>query len=271
MIGPRDLLVVGGLALDRFPDGSGAPGGSVVHAARALAFAGLRGATITVAGPEPQAEAALTELRALGPLLVQAAPWSISFTIDERPARRVVTYEAGARLPITAADVAATPARALLLAPIAGELDGADLGATSAVRVRVAALQGWLRGLVPGEPVRPRPLSVLPGELRDLTALIASDEDLGLEAAAGADALRAWAGAGPIIVVTAGRAGAALDLPDGSRVAIPVAAPVDQVPTVGAGDAFAALFAAALGRGDEAAAAARNAASGVSRWLASRA
>jgi len=277
MIARVDLLVVGGFSIDRFRDGSEAPGGSVIHAAHTLAMAGLRGATITTAGPEEVAVAGVERLRALGPLLVYDAPASIRFLIDERPSRRVITYESGARLPVSPADVARLPSRAALLAPIAGELDPGALVAASSVSVRVAALQGWLRVLVPGEPVRARPLVSLGAELRDalrgMTALVVSDEDLGGAVPGTGDAigaLRDWVGSGPVLVVTAGHAGASLDLSGGVRVAVPARLAVSGVSTLGAGDAFAALFAASLGGGIDPRAAAHTAAAGVSRWLAAR-
>ena len=273
-----DLVVVGGLAIDRFPDGSEAPGGSVLHAARALAMAGLRGATITVAGPESVATAGVKQLRSFGGLVVCEAPWSIRFSIDERPARRVMLYEAGARLTLSPANLASLPSRALLIAPIAGELDAVAVAATSAVGVRIAALQGWLRTLVPGEPVTARPLAGLGGTLADalraMAALVASDEDLAAgppDASRAMTALRDWAGGDPVLAVTAGEAGVLLDLPVGGRALVPAPIIVTGVSTVGAGDAFAALFAVGLGRGIDPVGAARQAAAGVSRWLTARA
>ncbi len=278
MIEGSDLLVIGGLSVDRFPDGSEAPGGSVLHAARALASAGFRGATMTVAGPEEVAVAGVSTLRSLGLLMLREAPGSIRFLIDERPSPRVVTYEAGARLPVSPADVARLPSRAVLIAPIASELDAAAVSATSAARVRVAVLQGWMRVLVPGEPVGARSLASLDPELTDalqtMTALVASEEDLAAVApdARGAiSAVRDWAGARPVLVVTRGQAGALLDLPGGGQAAVPATVAVSGVSTVGAGDAFAALFAAGLGRGTDPLAAAHEAAAGVSHWLAERA
>ncbi len=278
MIAAVDLLVIGGLSIDRFPDGSESPGGSVLHAARALAMAGIRGATITVAGPEDVAAAGVKKLRSCGPLLVRQAPWSIRFAIDERPLRRVVTYEAGASLPVSPAEVATFPTAAVLVAPIAGELDVDALSATSAVLVRVAALQGWLRVLVAGEPVTARSLTGLGDKLAnalgDMSALVASEEDL--EAVApnvgqAIGALRDWVGPGPVLVVTVGQAGALLDLPGGGRAEVPAPVHVSGVTTVGAGDAFAALFAVGLGRGMDPLLAAHAAAAAVSRWLVARA
>ncbi len=275
---PPDLLVIGGLAIDRFPDGSEAPGGSVVHAARALAMSGLRAAMITVAGPEDVAVAGVRKLRSFGELLVHGAPRSICFSIDERCLPRTIVYEAGAHLPITAAEVASLSAGSVLIAPIAGELDAAAVAATAGVNVRTAALQGWLRVLVPGKPVAGRSLGSLGDELtralRAMTALVASHEDLAAEAphASGALAvLRDWAGPGPVLIVTAGAAGVLLDVPGRGRVSVPAPRLVDEVPTVGAGDAFAALFAARIGRGLGPVVSAQKAAAGVSRWLALRA
>jgi sugar/nucleoside kinase (ribokinase family) len=275
MIDGSDLLVIGGLSVDRFPDGWERAGGSVVHAARALAMAGLHAATITVAGPEEAAAAGVRMLRSFGPLLLRGAPRSIRFLIDEGRPLRVVTYEGGAHLPISPADVARFPAPAVLIAPIAAELHAADVVATAAASVRVAALQGWMRVLVPGEPVGARPLTGLAPELidalRSVTALVASDEDLASvapEARGAVTALRYRLGPHPILLVTSGQSGALLDLPDGRSATVPASVAVSGVSTIGAGDAFAALFAVGLGRGIDPLVAARDAAAGVSRWLA---
>jgi sugar/nucleoside kinase (ribokinase family) len=146
------------------------------------------------------------------------------------------------------------------------------------VQVRVAALQGWLPVLVPGEPVTVRPLASLADELRDalrgMAALVASHEDLAAmagDASRAITALRNWAGPYPVLAVTAGEAGVLLDLPGGGRTSVPAPVVVTGVPTVGAGDALAALFAAALGLGTDPVVAAGSAAAGVSRWLALRA
>jgi sugar/nucleoside kinase (ribokinase family) len=99
MIAAPDLLVVGGLSIDRFPDGSTAPGGSVLHAARAVAATGGRVATIALAGPEPEAQEALAELADLGPCLVRRTSATIRFAIGERASSRCLVLEAaGGRL-----------------------------------------------------------------------------------------------------------------------------------------------------------------------------
>ena len=60
-----ELLVVGALTIDRFPDGSAAAGGSVLHATRAAARARASITVVTAAGPEPEAQSALSELKML--------------------------------------------------------------------------------------------------------------------------------------------------------------------------------------------------------------
>ncbi|MDP9468881.1 MAG: hypothetical protein M3P32_09130, partial [Chloroflexota bacterium] len=200
-----DLLIVGGLALDRLADGSVLAGGSVLHAARAVAASGRQVATITAAGPEPEAAAALTELTALGPSRAARFPSSIRYAIHEaRRGRRLLLEAAGGEVSISAAEVVTLDARAVLLAPIAGEVTARTVRACSMVPVRVAALQGWLRHLAPGEEARALPLAAL-GEglsaaLGQLDALVASVEDLAGVAPrprAQLAALRAHLGPGP--------------------------------------------------------------------------
>jgi sugar/nucleoside kinase (ribokinase family) len=163
---------------------------------------------------------------------------------------------------------------AVLLAPIAGELDAAALRAARGVPVRVAALQGWLRVLNPGVEVSPLEVQALAGdliaELSHFTALVASVEDLVAAAPSPdtqLDALRDRVGPGPALIITAGADGARLDLPGSGRLDVPVPRRLGDAPTVGAGDAFAALFSVALGRDVELTAAARAAAAGVVELL----
>jgi ribokinase len=275
MIAAPDLLVVGGLSIDRFPDGSTAPGGSVLHAARAVAATGGRVATIALAGIEPEAQEALAELADLGPCLVRRTRATIRFAIEERASGRSLVLEAaGGRLEVAADEIGRSGAAAVLLAPIAGELDAAALRAARGVPVRVAALQGWLRVLNPGVEVSPlelRALAVdLVAELSHFTALVASVEDLDVAASSPdtqLDALRDRVGAGPALIITDGANGARLDLPGSGRLDVSAPRRLDEARTVGAGDAFAGLLAVALGRGVDLPAAAKDAAAGVTRLL----
>ncbi len=269
-----DLLIVGALTVDRFPDGSLAPGGSVLHATRPAVDAGYRVGVVTVAGPEPPASAGLETLASLGALARQDATATLTFVHEETPDGRRLTVEVRAT-PLSAPPVAQPP-RAVLYAPVADELGSSLGGQRYPGAVRGAILQGWLRHLEVGAVVRPRPAASLAPELRaELGAcavLIASREDLladGHEPGDQLDALRAAVGPRPTLVVTDADHGAWVDR-DGGRTLVGVPRVVRDVPMVGAGDAYAALLLGAMGRGRSPEAAARDAAGGVSEMLAAR-
>jgi sugar/nucleoside kinase (ribokinase family) len=110
--------------------------------------------------------------------------------------------------------------------------------------------------------------------------LVVSREDLSASTESGSpraqlDALRAAFGPGPLLALTDGLAGAHLDLL-GSRMVVPATQVIRDVPTVGAGDAFAALLSVTLAHGPGpvdlagAANAARAAAAGVAAMLVRR-
>lgn len=249
-----DLVVVGGLSIDRFADGSTAPGGSVVHIPRAIASAGLRLGTLTATGPEPEALAALDELRRLA-VVVESTVGAATIRyrhLESATTRQLWLETAGSRLTVTDDASARLQAPATLFAPVAGEI-GTDLLVSLAAGRRGAILQGWLRTTSVGES-RPVPLSDLHRELVEALAgmalLTASREDLRSEAGEPSDlvrALRRLVGPGPILVVTDGPDGAWID--DGSpAVHVPVPRRVEGVSSVGAGDVFAAFALLALGQ-----------------------
>ena len=133
---------------------------------------------------------------------------------------------------------------AILVAPIADEVSTDDLTRLDAASTRGAILQGFLRSFAPDGEVRPRQLSALApelvAELSQFDLLVASREDLLGEAAEPPDqlaALRGCLGPGPELVVTDGVRGVWLE-----REHLPVPWRVDGVPSVGAGDVFAAFM-----------------------------
>lgn len=270
-----DLLVIGGLTIDRFADGSLAPGGSVLHATRAAAGAGLRVGVVTIAGDEPEASVGLAELAALGRVAREHAPASIWFAHDESTGVRRLTLEE----PGTALVPSGLPcfARAVLFAPVAGELGPGALALGSDASVRAAILQGWLRILAAGVVVEPLALKGLASDLTTalgtLDLLIASQEDLAataVETTSQLAAVRAAVGSGPIIVVTEGPEGAWLDAPEIGRRHVSAPYRVEGVPMVGAGDAFAAVMSAELGDGHGPVDAAVRAARAAAELLAAR-
>jgi sugar/nucleoside kinase (ribokinase family) len=244
---PLDLLVVGGLTVDRFADGSSAPGGSVLHIARAASPRGLRLGVITVAGPEPEARAGLDELRHLA----NRADWTdaeatLTFIHREDAAgRRLALERTGGRVRLEDLEVA-SHARTVLVAPLAGEVGTAEIARLEGDWPRGAILQGFLRGAAEDGAVRPLPLSALdPGLVKALSGfdiLVASREDLAGEASeprVQLAALRRRFGSKPDLVVTDGVHGVWTE-----REHLPVPRTVIGVSTVGAGDILAAFMTA---------------------------
>lgn len=265
-----ELLIVGGLTIDRFADGARAPGGSVLHAGVAAASESAGVTTLTVAGPEPEAETGLERLAALGRVHHRAAAATTTYRHEEAAGRRVLVYErAGGTLDAEALDGLSTPDVALL-APIADELPVDTLAAVRErlrPRLSVLLIQGWLRRLAPGAAVHPLSLGDVPDGLwrafGDSDAIVVSTEDLAetpTDPFGQAAQLRARLGPRPLLVVTLGERGYLLDDPAADRVAAMVPRRVvDGVPLVGAGDTFGAALAVHLGRGAAPAAAAESA------------
>lgn len=256
-----DLLLVGGLTIDRYGHGSRSPGGGVVHATRAAAGAGFSVGVVTVAGREPPALAGLDELRARGRLLrVQAAPATIAFRHDVADDRRQLVLERGGTAidTIPGGDLpAGMRVAGVLFAPVADEVGATLLGMRPVGAVRGAILQGWVRSLEPGLPVGAVPLTAIPRvvveRLGALDLLVASVEDLAAEGVAEPDQLvsrlRARFGARPALAVTDGPRGAWLDIAD-LRFHVPAPVVVDDLLATGAGDVFAATLLVRLARGD---------------------
>jgi sugar/nucleoside kinase (ribokinase family) len=254
------VLIVGGLTVDRFPDGRRAPGGSVLHAGLAAAAEGATITTLTVAGAEAEAVEGLARLDGLGRLVHQPAARTTTYRHDETGARRVLVYDAaGGTIDPAAVTDLAVPDVALL-APIADELPPS---AMVALRDRVSPpltvllIQGWLRRLVVGEPVHPLALDELDGELwqafAHADAIVVSTEDLAeapTDPFGQAADLRRRVGEHPVLIVTLGDRGWLLDDPASDRVAAAVPRRViEGVPMVGAGDTFGAALAVSLARG----------------------
>ncbi len=274
-------LIVGGLTIDRFGDGSVAPGGSVLHSGLAAVAAGAELTVLTVAGDEPAAAAGLERLAALGTLARQPAPATTTYRHEERGGVRVLVFEARTE-PIRddrlggldRPDVA-------LVAPIADEVPAplvARLRTDLAPGRMVLLVQGWLRRLVEGEEVTAMSLDTLTddqlGVLGDADVIVVSTEDL-VESPGDpfgqASALRSCAGRRPIIVVTLGAQGYLLDDPGVDRVVASVPRRVvTGVPAVGAGDTFGAALAVHLAHGAGATSAADRATDAVIAMLEAR-
>ena len=274
-------LIVGGLTVDRFTDGTVAPGGSVLHSGLAAVAQGASLTTLTVAGDEPAARRGLDRLRSLGALVCQSAAATTAYRHEEREGVRVLVFE-GRTTPIgpERLNEIGRPEVALV-APIADEVP-ASLVARLRTEVgpgrTVLLIQGWLRRLVVGEDATPLPLDALGADqvqaLAEADAIVVSTEDL-VESPgdpfAQAAALRDRAGPRPIVLVTLGLEGYLLDDPGLDRVLASVPRRiVTGVPAVGAGDTFGAALAVHLARGTEAPAAADLATDAVIAMLEAR-
>jgi sugar/nucleoside kinase (ribokinase family) len=251
---PLDLLVVGGLTIDRFPDGSSAPGGSVLHVARAAATRDLRVGVVTAGGREPEAKTGVEELRRVAAWVecVEAEATATFRHRESAAGRRLWLERTGRAVDLGAGASARSAVDAVLFAPVAGEITADTLATPDESWSRGAILQGWLRSSGEGE-VRALPLKELDPELvenlRGFDLLVASREDLLAETPDPPDQLRAVRlrfGRGPILVVTDGPGGvwidspASSDLAEGLHLAVPRR--VDGVPSVGSGDIFAAFM-----------------------------
>lgn len=276
-----EVLIVGGLTVDRFADGRRAPGGSVLHAGLAAVADGATITTLTVAGDEPEARAGLERLASLGTLVRQAAETTTTYRHDELAGRRVLVYET-ATDPIEERSLRGLPEGGVaLLAPIADELPPTVVEALRTrlrPRLTVMLIQGWLRRVELGAPVTRLALADVPAALwsamASADAIVVSTEDLAVapnDPFAQAGALRAHLGPRPILVITLGTEGCLVDDPaaDGPSVAVPRQV-VEGAPTVGAGDAFGAALAIRLSRGDDPARAAAAATERVIRMLDGR-
>jgi len=274
-------LIVGGLTVDRFVDGSVAAGGSVLHSGLAAVQAGSELTVLTVAGDEPAAATGLQRLATIGTLARQAAPATTTYRHEERDGVRVLIFEARTE-PIRADELTGLGRPDVaLVAPIADEVPAslvARLRDALAPSRTVLLVQGWLRRLVEGEEVTATPLDALTAAQRHALggadAIVVSTEDL-VEAPGDpfgqAAELRRRAGQRPVILVTLGAEGYLLDDPSMERVVASVPRRVvTGVPSVGAGDTFGAALAVHLARGIGAHAAADRATDAVIAMLESR-
>jgi sugar/nucleoside kinase (ribokinase family) len=275
------ILIVGALTIDEFADGRRAPGGSVMHAGLAAVADGADVTTLTVGGPEPEADEGRARLSSLGTLLAADAPATTTYGHGEVDGRRTLVLEAaGGRVPAEPGEGLSTR-DVVLFAPIADELTAAAVSTIcAATRPPVAAflIQGWLRQLEVGGLARPVRLEEVDLELwrtfgsGDL--VVVSIEDLAEapeDPFALAAALRERIGPRPVLVVTLGPEGYLLDDPGADRITATVPRRVVRgVPTVGAGDTFGVVMALRMADGEDPATAADAGTDAVISLLESR-
>ncbi len=275
------LLIVGGLTVDRFADGSSAPGGSVLHAGLAADAEGAEVRVLTIAGAEAEAQDGLRRLAALGTCISQSSPTSTIYRHREADGHRVLVFEAGSDAIDPQQVTQLGPVDAVLVAPIADELAPtsiAPLREASRAPLAVVLIQGWLRRLRIGTAVEPMRLPELRATawsaFNTADAVVVSTEDFVTDdhdPFQQIAAVRKALGPAPLLVLTLGADGYLLDDPAADRVIASVPRNVvDGVPAVGAGDTFGAALATHLSAGDAPADAAHAAAERVIAMLESR-
>jgi sugar/nucleoside kinase (ribokinase family) len=245
-----DYLAIGHVTLDRQPDGTALPGGTVLFAALQAARLGLRAGILTGGRPE-DLDAALAPYRAEAAIDLRPAPATTTFTnVGVGAARRQTVHGWAGPL---ALPPALPPARIVHLAPVARELDLAAPPPCPAGVLLGVTPQGWLRRWGADGRVTEHPLRLPEALVARLDALALSETEAPLAGAAIA-AIRARGG---LVAVTRGLAGCTLLGPAWERD-VP-ALDVPLVDDTGAGDIFAAAWFVALAEGREPVAAARDA------------
>ncbi len=240
-----DLLAVGHVARDEFPDAEWRLGGTALYAAVAAARLGRRVALVTRAGPgerdalERRCRDEGIELHAL------ASPVTTTFAFRYDDAgKRHLTLRARAKI-IGRDDVAGrlrVAPRAVVYASIAHELAPSLFGAITAT-ASVLVAQGYLRGWESDGRVVPREWTESAAMLAAVGTAVVSEDDL----AGDLSLAERWSFTTPVVVTLAERGarvyerGAARDVPGfaADRVVDPT----------GAGDAFATGLALALADG----------------------
>lgn len=241
-----ELLAIGHVARDEFPDASWRLGGSALYAAVTAARLGRRSALVTRVGAgeraavERRCEEEGIELHALSSIVTT----TFAFRYDDQ-GKRHLTLRARAK-GISLDDVAGRlrAPRAVIYASIAHELSPGLFGAITAP-ASVLVAQGYLRSWTADGTVVARDWTEAGEMLGTVRVAVVSEDDL----AGDLSHAESWSKATPVVVTLAERgarifeAGRAYDVPG-----FPADAVVD--PT-GAGDAFAAGLTLALAEGRE--------------------
>ena len=239
-----DLLAVGHVARDEFPDTEWRLGGTALYASVAAARLGRRAALVTRAGPRER-DALERRCHDLGiELHVLTSPLTTTFAFRyDEAGRRHLTLRARAKV-IGRDDVAGRlrVPRAVVYASIAHELSPGLFGTLTAP-ASVLVAQGYLRGWRADGSVVPREWTESAAMLAAVGTAVVSEEDL----AGDLTMAERWSLTTPVVVTLAERGARVYER--GVARDIPGFAAARVVDPTGAGDAFAAGLALALADG----------------------
>ena len=239
------VLIVGPVTLDRFADGSTAPGGAVSYAARVAAALGIRAHILTVG-------ARGADLDALdGHEVVRiGASETLTFAFSQAGDARRLRLEATPNRTLTARDLPRDwpSPRTIILAPLLP--DDVDIESFLDLQPDACGLlaQGLQRLLAPNGTVihRDAPSEALRAAAQDRVTIFLSEEEVAHWSEDDRDEIAARAHA---LVITRGPEGAEVRTRDHTdRIK---ALPAEVIDTTGAGDVFAAALILAMRAGDD--------------------
>lgn len=228
---PR-FLAIGHITRDCLPDGD-VLGGSASYSALTAARLGWDVGVLTAAGPDFEPE---RELPGISVFVRRSAATTrfVNLYTDDGARRQVVTSRAD--------DIDLEPLPdewrepdALLLSPVAGELDGISTASLGAGSVGAVA-QGWLREIDSKGDVSPRRWDHAARDLRGVHVVFLSEQDMPNADAGSRELLRHV----PLVALTRGWRGLTLLTREGDYT-VP-SLPRTEVDPTGAGDVFSAAF-----------------------------
>jgi 1D-myo-inositol 3-kinase len=228
---PR-FLAIGHVTRDRRPEGD-VLGGSAAFAALTAQRLGWETAVLTAAGPDFEPEPELPGVEVL--VRRSAATTRFVNTYDEDGARHQVVTSRADDVDLSILPDDWRRPDALLLCPVARELDGVSVSALEAGAVGAIA-QGWLREIGEDGEVTAREWAGAGAELLGVHVVFLSEQDLP-DAESGA---RGLLGHVPMVALTRGWKGLTLLTRQGEHE-VPSLPRPEKDPT-GAGDVFAAAF-----------------------------
>ncbi len=228
---PR-FLAVGHITRDQRPGGD-VLGGSAAYAALTARRLGWEVGVLTAAGPDFEPERELPGISVFSG--ASAATTRFVNTYDEDGGRHQVVTSRADDIDLSLLPDDWRRADALLLCPVARELDGVNAAALEAGAVGAVA-QGWLREIGHDGDVSAREWEGAGRELLGVHVAFLSEQDLP-DGEAGA---RALLGHVPMVALTRGWRGLTLLTRQGEHE-IPSLPRAERDPT-GAGDVFAAAF-----------------------------
>ena len=241
---PR-FLSIGHVARDEFPGGAHRLGGTGLYAAATAARLGVETALVTRVGPNERDE--VTRICADLGIDVRVLDANVTTTFAFRwneDGTRILTLKARAK-GIATRDVPQDlrSADEVVFGTIARELSG-DLLLGGTGRVSVLMAQGLLRMWDADGTVRPTAWERAEQDIRALTAVVLSEDDV----AGDTSAVARWSAVTPVVLTLAER-GCRIYESGHPTAELPAYPPTRMADTTGAGDTFAAGLAIGLGEG----------------------